>query len=335
MYIGRTYRITEFLFWTRRNLFLLLLISIVPVLLYELLGLQWLVVPWPIVAFLGTATAFVVGFKNQQTYNRTWEARDIWGLKIGMSRAWAIMCRDFIKDRDIAREIAFRHLAWLTLLRYALRSKRAWENIDKSYNREYASLYTIPEREVALSTVLQKYMSDDELEKVISASNPLTQLMSLQSAALVRLSDTGELDNARFFELHKYLREFSTLQARSEKIKNFPYPRQYATVNRIFVWLFCLLLPFAMLKEFNSFNEFTTGWMKGHMVWLVIPFSMIISWVYTSLDQVGESTENPFEGSPNDIPISHICHTIENEIRDIWGDAKPAQTIVNPNNIIM
>ena len=59
MYIGRTYKITEFLFWTRRNLFLLLLISIVPVLLYELLGLQWLVVPWPIVAFLGTATAFV------------------------------------------------------------------------------------------------------------------------------------------------------------------------------------------------------------------------------------------------------------------------------------
>ncbi|QIH32718.1 bestrophin family ion channel [Sphingobacterium sp. DR205] len=335
MYIGRTYKITEFLFWTRRNLFLLLLISIVPVLMYELLGLQWLVVPWPIVAFLGTATAFVVGFKNQQTYNRTWEARDIWGLKIGMSRAWAIMCRDFIKDRDIAREIAFRHLAWLTLLRYELRSKRAWENIDKSYNREYASFYTIPEREIALSTVLQKYIRHEELEEVISSSNPLTQLMSLQSAALARLSDTGALDNSRFFELHKYLREFSTLQARSEKIKNFPYPRQYATVNRIFVWLFCLLLPFAMLKEFNSFNEFTTGWMRGHMVWLVIPFSMIISWVYTSLDQVGESTENPFEGGPNDIPISHICYTLENEIRDIWGDARPAQTIVNPNNIIM
>jgi len=334
MYIGKTYKITEFLFWTRRNLFLLLLISIVPVLLYELLALHWLVVPWPIVAFLGTATAFVVGFKNQQTYNRTWEARDIWALKIGMSRAWAMMCRDFIKDSDRAHEIASRHLAWLTVLRYELRSKRAWENIDKSYNREYANFYTIPEREIALSTVLQKYISDDEIEKVISASNPLIQLMSLQSTALVSLSDTGELDNARFFELHKYLREFSTLQARSEKIKNFPYPRQYATVNRIFVWLFCFLLPFAMLKEFNAFNEFVTGLMKGHMVWLVIPFSMIISWVYTSLDQVGESTENPFEGSPNDIPISRMCQDIENEIKAMWGDATPAQTI-NPHCIIM
>jgi Predicted membrane protein len=251
-----------------------------------------------------------------------------------MSRAWAMMCRDFIKDPDMAHEIVSRHLAWLTVLRYELRSKRAWENIDKSYNREYASFYTIPEREIALSTVLQKYISDDELEKVISASNPLTQLMSLQSTALVSLSDTGELDNARFFELHKYLREFSTLQARSEKIKNFPYPRQYATVNRIFVWLFCFLLPFAMLKEFNSTNEFVTGLMKGYMLWLVIPFSMIISWVYTSLDQVGESTENPFEGSPNDIPISRMCQDIENEIKALWEDGKPAPTI-NPNNIIM
>jgi len=335
MYIGRSYKITEFIFWTRRKLFLLLLISIVPVFFYELLGFTWLVVPWPIVAFLGTATAFVVGFKNQQTYNRTWEARDIWGLKIGMSRAWAMMCRDFIKDSEIAREITFRHLAWLTVLRYELRSKRVWENIDKTYNREYATLYTIPEKEIALPTALQKYIGHEELEKVISARNPITQLMSLQSVALVHLSDTGDLDNGRFFELHKYLREFAVLQARSEKIKNFPYPRQYATVNRIFVWLFCMLLPFAMLKEFDSLNQLIAGLMKGHMVWLVIPFSMIISWVYTSLDQVGESTENPFEGSPNDIPISQMCQNLENEIGDIWGDSKFAQIIDNRNNIIL
>ncbi|MND73574.1 Bestrophin, RFP-TM, chloride channel [compost metagenome] len=335
MYIGRSYKITEFIFWTRRKLFLLLLMSIVPVFFYELLGFTWLVVPWPIVAFLGTATAFVVGFKNQQTYNRTWEARDIWGLKIGMSRAWAMMCRDFIKDSEIAREITFRHLAWLTVLRYELRSKRVWENIDKTYNREYATLYTIPEKEIALPTALQKYIGHEELEKVISARNPITQLMSLQSVALVHLSDTGDLDNGRFFELHKYLREFAVLQARSEKIKNFPYPRQYATVNRIFVWLFCMLLPFAMLKEFDSLNQLIAGLMKGHMVWLVIPFSMIISWVYTSLDQVGESTENPFEGSPNDIPISQMCQNLENEIGDIWGDSKFAQIIDNRNNIIL
>ena len=37
--------------------------------------MKWLGIPWTVVALLGTATAFIVGFKNVQTYNRTWEAR--------------------------------------------------------------------------------------------------------------------------------------------------------------------------------------------------------------------------------------------------------------------
>jgi putative membrane protein len=38
-----------------------------------------------------------------------------------------------------------------------------------------------------------------------------------------------------------------------------------------------------MLKEFDKLNESIVGIMKGNMVWLVIPFSALISWVYTSL----------------------------------------------------
>lgn len=53
-----------------------------------------------------------------------------------------------------------------------------------------------------------------------------------------------------------------------------------------------------MLKDFDKLNDSVEGILKGNMVWLTIPFSVLISWVYTSLEQVGESTENPFEGSP-------------------------------------
>jgi putative membrane protein len=38
---------------------------------------------WTAVALLGTASAFIVGFKNVQTYNRSWEARQIWGNIVG------------------------------------------------------------------------------------------------------------------------------------------------------------------------------------------------------------------------------------------------------------
>ena len=59
--------------------------------------------------------------------------------------------------------------------------------------------------------------------------------------------------------------------------------------------LFCLLLPFGLLREFDKLNDSVEGVIKGNMVWLVIPFSVLISWMYTSLERVGESTENPFD----------------------------------------
>ncbi len=88
MHTGKSYKLSEFLVWTRRTIYILLLIGILPVLLYQVAGIKWIAIPWTVVALLGTATAFIVGFKNTQTYNRTWEARQIWGAILNSSRAW-------------------------------------------------------------------------------------------------------------------------------------------------------------------------------------------------------------------------------------------------------
>jgi putative membrane protein len=42
--------------------------------------------------------------------------------------------------------------------------------------------------------------------------------------------------------------------------------------------------------------------------------------MYTSLAQVGESTENPFEGSANDVPISTLCAAMERDLRWMLGE---------------
>jgi putative membrane protein len=41
---------------------------------------------------------------------------------------------------------------------------------------------------------------------------------------------------------------------------------------------------------------------------------------YVSLDQVGESTENPFEGAANDVPISQISRLVEIELGEMLGE---------------
>ena len=135
--------------------------------------------------------------------------------------------------------------------------------------------------------------------------------------------------------MEKAINNFYDLQGRSERIKNFPYPRQYSTINSFFIKLFCFLLPFGMLKEFDKLNESINGFLKGNMIWLVIPFSVIISWMYTSLEQVGESSENPFEGSANDVPISQMSRSIEIDLREMLGETDLPAFLQPKNNIIL
>jgi putative membrane protein len=335
MHIGKSYKITEFLYWTRRSIFYLLLLGAIPVLLYQVAGIKWLVIPWPVVALLGTATAFIVGFKNQQTYNRTWEARQVWGGLMGASRSWAVLCKDFIPDQGKTREVLYLHLAWLTVVRYQLRAGKNWETTNSSHNREYQRYYTIPEVEVPLESELRKYLSEVEISSVLSKNNKQLQLMAMQSDMLTAFNKQGLLEDFRYLAMHNALRELATFQGKSERIKNFPYPRQYATINTLFVKLFCVLLPPAMLGAFDALNEQVTGVLKGYMVWLVIPFSMLLSWVYTSLDQVGESTANPFEGSANDVPISQMTRSVEIDIRELLSEKDLPPALQPQHNIVM
>jgi putative membrane protein len=335
MHTGKSYKLVQFLFWTRRSILWLIVIGIIPTVLYKVFDLKWISIPWAVVALLGTATAFMIGFKNVQTYNRTWDARTVWGAAMGASRSWAMMCRDYIEDAGRAKELIYRHFAWLTALRYQLRAEKEWETVDKSHNKEYKKYYTIPEREISLEDELLKYITKEELEIISSKNNKAIQLLSLQGIALKKLHTDEGLEHFRFLEMHNALREFYSHQGKSERIKNFPYPRQYATMNLLFVKLFCILLPFSMLGEFSQLNESVTGILKGNMEWLVIPFSVLISWIYISMEQVGESTENPFEGSPNDVPISQMSRAVEIDIREMLGETELPTTIQPRNNIVL
>src|SRR5262245_2536712 len=184
MHTGRSYRLWEFLKWTRRDIYVLVVLGVVPVLAYQIGHVKWLGIPWTVVAFLGTATAFVVGFKNLQTYNRTWEARQIWADIMSSSRAWGTMSRDSFDDAEKSRELVYRHLAWLTALRHQLRESRAWETTERAHNAEYMKHHSIPEMDTPLEAELAAYLPDAELRQVCAADGKATRIMSLQSKAI-------------------------------------------------------------------------------------------------------------------------------------------------------
>jgi len=335
MHTGRSYTLFEFLDWTRRDIYVLIVLGVVPAVAYQTGNMKWLGIPWTVVALLGTATAFIVGFMNVQTYNRTWEARHIWGDIMSSSRAWGMMSRDSFDNADTSKELVYRHLAWLTALRYHLRETRAWETASKTHNAEYLRYYSIPEMQTPLNTELARFLPDAELVQILATGSKATRILDLQSRTMKGLFARQVIVVTQLVDMQRLIRDFLLLQGRCERIKDFPYPRQFASVNSFFLKLFCLLLPFGLLREFDSLNASVEGALEGHMVWLVIPFSVLISWVYTSLGRVGESTENPFEGSPNDIPISQMCRTAEIDLRDMLGETDLPSPLEPQNKIVL
>lgn len=331
MHVGKLYRAREFLSWSRRRIFALLIVSIVPVLLYQLAGFKGLSLPWSVVLLLGTTVALVAGFKNTQTYNRNIEAQQAWSGISSSSRMLGLLTCDFLPT-EAASKFIYRHIAWLAALRFALRSPRPWETIHQKANVEFRRRYRVSEQETLLREQLASYASVDE--HILQASNPAARALQLQGSELKSLLDGGKLSTQAYLELLKVLRDLHDQQARCERIKNFPYPRQYAVVSALFVAIFCILLPFGLIGPFEELNATIDGFLKGNMVWLVVPFTVVIGWMYTSLDQVGESTANPFEGGANDVPISQISRSIEIELRELLGEINLPPQLQPVNDIV-
>lgn len=321
MHMGRSYRLCEFVVWSRRNIYGLLILGLLPVLLYEVAGVRWLTLPLSVVTLLGTAATFVVGFKNAHTYARTLEAQKIWMSIVGVSRYWGVISHAYLGDAAQTDALIRRHLAWLTALRYQLREPRPWETVNKRANAEYRRRYVIPEQCEPLADALRRYLPAQAADALLPADGKAAQLLAAQGIAVRQLLDAGLITTAEYAEFNNRIRELLDLQAQAERIKNFPYPRQYAIINTLFVRSFCVVLPFGLTSQFDLIGQQVTGFMHGHMVWLAVPFSVIVSWIYTSLEQVGEGTENPFEGSANDVPISRLSTLIERDLRQMQGHA--------------
>lgn len=346
MYTKYKYSVAEVLVWTRLEIVLFVVLSTVAVFLFQVVGLRWLQIPWTPVALVGTAVAFLIGFQHNAAYGRAWEARKIWGGIVNTSRTWTMMVRDMITNEHVDAEAAVseeelakqrtqlihRHIAWLTALRHAMRARKKWEVfIDHRTNNEWHEKICIPERDIQLKDDLQPLLEASELDHVLETTNKSAAILALQSNHLRRLQECGLLWQFSFLELENILKELFDLQGKSERIKNFPYPRHFATLGYDLVKIFVLLLPFGVIPEFAKVGE-SLGenfpLIGGMFVWLAIPFTVIVSWVFNTMQRIGTSGENPFEGSANDVPISTIARAIEIDLREMNGE--PASDIPEP-----
>jgi ion channel-forming bestrophin family protein len=317
MHVGPSYRLIDFVMWSRRSALYMLIVSLLAVAAYGLPAGDGFSVPWSIVVVLGTSVALVAGFKNAQVLQRSSDALQAFAQIAAISRMLASYSCDFF-ERDVARRVIRRHLAWLTALRFSLRRPKPWESMGRPANREFRRRYHIQEDSASLPQELERLIGSDARE-IAGQPQPALTLLHQQGEEINALLKQSAIPTQVYTELQKLLRDCHDQQARCDRIKNTPYPRQYAIVSAMFVAIFCTLLPFGVVPIFAEISS-NGGVTDAAMTWLSVPFSVLVGWMYFSLDQVGEATSNPFEGNANDVPISQICRDLEIELRTRLGE---------------
>jgi len=335
MYVQRRFAFKSVLIWTQREIIFFFIFSSLFTVVYELLEIKWLQVPLAPVALVGTAVAFMVGFQNNAAYDRIWEARKIWGGIVNVSRSFVMTVQDSFymhrseankDEKEQVRIITHRHIAWLTALRYAMRTRKQWEASYEKMHKQANFSYNVPEFETTLEEEIAPYLSKEEFDFVMSKDNKPNAIISLQSKHLRKLTDEKKFWDFSLLNLQQMLHEMTTLQGQSERIKNFPYPKQYGSIGYHFVHIFMWLLPMAIVPAFALLGveiAATHPNIGKYFVWLNIPFTVIVIWVFNTMLRIGLAGENPFEGSPNDVPISNISRGITRDLLQLI-DEDPA-----------
>jgi len=344
MLITKGISLGKVLRWTAPHIIWLTLMMGGIALLYHYQLIQFSI-PWLPVSVIGTAVAFYVGFKNNQAYDRMWEARKIWGGIINDSRAWGMMIDGYITNlfaeqkisetemAAIKKRLIYRHIAWLYAHRSQLLIPTPWEHASQGGHIGRTAKYYQENFGVGLlgdqvtRTELDLFLPKEEYDRLINYKNTATQIINEQSRDLRGLRERQLIDDFRHMELGNLLKSFYTLQGKNERIKKFPLPRQYANISRYFVGIFILLLPFSMIPELLKLGDWA--------FWLSIPITALIGWVYVMMEIIGDYTENPFQGMANDIPMLSLCRVIEIDLREMLGETDLPPAVEAKNGVLM
>ena len=319
MYVRKNLRLGVVWRLTRRSLLVFLIYNTLICFLYGPLNVHVLDIPWQPVALLGTAVAFYIGFKSNGSYDRFWEGRQLWGSIVNTSRVWAIRVFDFVQATpddltpdepaltELRRRLLYRQMAWCNALRLHLR-------------RQTADLW---------DTEVAPFLPTEEARSAKFLSNPSTHLLRRQSIELHELVRRGLLTEFRQVALMQTIQDLLNAQGGCERIKNTPFPRQFAYFSFVFVWIFAAILPLGLVEEFDS--RLALG--QFH-VWLMVPFSVLVSWVFNVIEVVGHTSENPFENDIYDVPMTSVCRSIEIDLRELLEETELPDKIAAVDDVL-
>ena len=116
------------------------------------------------------------------------------------------------------------------------------------------------------------------------------------------LHQTKQLSNEQLFILNDELRSFTDNCGACERIKNTPIPYSYSIFLKKMIFLYIITLPLFFGSEFK---------------YTAVPITMIVLYVFASIELIAEEIEDPFGIDENDLPLDDICQKIKTNLNEI------------------
>lgn len=235
-------------------------------------------IPLTIPVFLGTAISILLSFKLNQSYDRWWEARKVWGSIVNDSRTLAIQAGEFINDDSpLIRKITYRQIAWCYSLSNSLRK------LDPLAN-------------------LSQFISEDELNYIQSHSNKPLALLQLHSKDIKSLRNANHLDSFTQIQLDNTLVRLCDAQGKAERIKATVFPVTYRKFLHYIIYIFVITLSVA-LNNLAYYYE--------------LPILLLISTAFFLLEKSATHMQDPFENKPTDTAMTAISQAIEINLKEL------------------
>ncbi|AQL40170.1 effector protein [Pseudomonas syringae pv. actinidiae] len=235
---------------------------------------------------LGSALVVLTSFRNSSAYNRWWEARTLWGAMVNSSRSFARQVLTLVEDDDginpVKAILLRRHVAYVKCLSAHLKGVEPGDEIQMLIPRE-------------------------EFERRRDTNNFPNDLLNTSAALLAKEYQAGRLDSIRLARLESTMVDLSNCQGGMERIANTPLPYPYVAFPRLFITLFCLIVPIGLVE--------TLGWFTPLA-------STVVGFMLLAIEKIGTDLQSPFRDSEHVIQMNALCENIERNLDSMLRGAQ-------------
>ena len=249
-------------------------------------------------SLLGGVMGVLLGFRTNQSYDRFWEGRKLWGQCFNACRNVARSSLVYLDADKETYDTVIRHVkAYPVALKQHLRGEFEMN--------EFAG--TLETREInMLSTV-------DNL--------PLSICTSLSMAINpIKLDTQQSANNLLWWVLEDHVSKLSGIIADCERLVRTPVPLAYAVHTSRLLSLWVGTLPFVLVGCFSGARRLLT-----------VPLTAFVAWALFCTEELGHIIEEPFgafneegegsEGSNNGerirteiLPLDRYCESLQNDL---------------------